>query len=394
MIDSVYWIWFQLLFGIGTRRAELFLNYFGDPKEIYDGIAAKAAVLGMLEQDERDACEPAMQKAAVIKERTLKKGAAIITPDHPDYPPQLAVVYSRPAALYVKGDITCLKDTLNIAMVGTRKYSEYGAKAATMLASRLASAGAVVISGLAKGIDTQCHAAALEAGGKTIGVLGCGLDIDYPKGNAAIKTAMSANGAVITEYPLGTEPRPANFPIRNRIISGLSHGVVVVEADLKSGSIITANHALEQGRDIFAVPGSIFSLREQGTHRLIQDGAKLVGCVEDILEEYEASGFKNLKQPANKPVQTDTMINTVPDADTDDVPVTEPQKEPQRRPVPDGLSEPCEAVYAYLTAQPITIDAITLSTNLELGDVLTALTELEIYGLIRSYPGRRFALNA
>ena len=390
MADNVYWIWFQLLFGVGIRRAELLLNYFENPREIYEGIQSGGRVAGMLATKELAAAREAMEQAREIESRTLKKGVDIVTPSHPNYPERLQNIYAKPAVLYVKGDLGCLKNALTIAMVGTRNFTEYGAKAACMLAERLAQNGAVVVSGLAKGIDTHCHAAALEAGGKSIGVLGCGIDIDYPSGSAKLKRAMCENGAVVTEYPLGTEPRPSNFPMRNRILSGMCHGVVVVEADLKSGSLITANHAAEQGRDVFAVPGSIFSMREQGTHYLIKEGAKLTESVDDILAEYAHTG---LVRPGafvrpKPPIHT---ASSAPAKNKEDAPSTVPVVV-ERKILPDTISEHCAVVYALVEAQPVSVEQIAESVQMEMGAILSALTELELYGLILGYPGRRFGL--
>ena len=288
----------------------------------------------------------------------------------------------------MKGDLSCLEKGIHIAMVGTRNHTEYGEKAAKMLAGDLARNGATVVSGLAKGIDTFCHKAALEAGGHTIGVLGCGLDIDYPRGSASLKSAMAKRGAVITEYPLGTTPRPGLFPIRNRVISGMCHGTVVVEADKSSGSILTAEHALEQGRDVFAVPGSIFSIREQGTHALIRDGAKLVESAGDILEEYGHSSIKNSVRPLhNFPPERTTITKGIPAA----VAVEPEGQQSFSMPLPENLTHEARGLYPLLKSAAHTVDELAGKSGLEIARLHTALTELEIYGLVQALPGRRFA---
>lgn len=397
MIDSVYWIWFQLLFGIATRRAELLLNYFGDPKEIFDGVEHKTRVWGMLTPEELAASGMAMSHAKAVEQNSLAKGIAIITPDHPDYPDKLGEIYSKPAVLYCRGDLSCLRGKLAIAMVGTRHHTEYGREAAVWIAQGLAMGGAVVVSGLAHGIDSVCHMAALENGGKSVGVLGCGLDIDYPKGNNKLKTLMRENGAVISEYPLGTEPRAMNFPHRNRIISGICHGTVVVEADFNSGSLLTANHALDQGRDVFAVPGSIFSMREQGTHRLIREGAKLTSCAQDIFDEYEYLGFNTqLGQVYAPGVSENSGYRAKPPMKDDDeknrVKAPKLPAAPQKPDLPDGAGEEAAAVLDALSFEPMGIDQIAETCGLGIAGILSALTELEIYGLIQAYPGRSFAV--
>jgi DNA processing protein len=310
------------------------------------------------------------------------------------YPKLLHAVYSKPAVLYVKGDLGCLDGALAVAMVGSRKHSEYGREAAARFAGELAKEGAVVVSGLAPGIDTESHLAALAAGGKTVGVLGCGLDVDYPRDSRELKTAVSKNGAVVTEYPLGTEPFQGNFPMRNRIISGMSHGVLVVEAGVRSGSLITARLAKEQGRDVFAVPGSIFVVGEQGTHKLIKEGARLADSAEDILGQYAGLIRKRAKkgEPVvmkgkRKPIANDDPANKIVAEQTAQ---PETNKPPAPAKLPDGTSELTARVYAAFGAERMTVDELAAKTALTAGELLAALTELEIYGLVVCHPGRRF----
>ncbi len=397
MTDSLYWIWFQLMFGVGSRRAHALMEYFSGPEDILRGIEQKNHVITMLREEELLAWEKTLDKARELQRRTLRKGCDIITPDHPSYPPLLHSIFSKPAALYVKGELDCLQDTLVIAMVGTRTYTEYGRDAARLLAGELAGCGAVVVSGLAKGIDTFCHQAALQAGGKSIGILGCGIDVDYPRGSAPIKRGLAENGAVVSEFPLGTEPIQWNFPMRNRLVSGMAHGVVVVEADLKSGSMITAAHAMDQNRDLFAVPGSIFQMGALGAHHLIRDGAKLTQSVEDILEEYDFQRFPGLKPKTYKTEQKGTakedtgrvlaQSTQMPDKTTSPSPLAG-----VRRELPEGCSREAEQVYALVEEAPVSFESIASGCPLEISQIQSALTELEIYGLIRGYPGRRFSL--
>ncbi|WRS27907.1 DNA-processing protein DprA [Oscillospiraceae bacterium MB08-C2-2] len=386
MTNQAYWVWFQLVFGIGTRRAELFLHYFSHPGEILDGLRSGGQVTAMLTAKERSLSVLCQEKAENICARTLKKGCDIITPDHPLYPSRLRYIYSHPAALYVKGDLSCLADSLCIGMVGTRKHSAYGERAAWEISRGLAASGAVIVSGLAKGIDTICHSAALEAGGKTIGVLGCGIDVDYPKGSGVLKRAMSQNGAVVTEYPLGMPPISPHFPVRNRLVSGMSHGVVVVEANLRSGSLITANHALEQGRDVFAVPGDIFSGCSKGCNKLIGEGARIVTTAADVWAEYKEFTAEKPVEHMYKFEQMGFSINNAPA--NEEMPLS--QKQPL--PLPQELGESARLIYEQIHSDPVSIDEIAAQVDLEIGIILSALTELEIYGLIQGYPGRRFSL--
>lgn len=395
MTESVYWVWLQQLFGYGSRRAGLMMDYFAHPRELYDGIAAQNHVVGMLTAAELAASQSCMQNARELEARTRNKGCDILTPEHPAYPALLQRLYDRPAALYIKGDISCLQGALTVAMVGTRAHTDYGREAAGLLAGGLAREGAVVVSGLAHGIDTECHRAALAAGGKTVGVLGCGLDIDYPKGSGPLKTAMRQNGAVISEYPLGVQPLPANFPLRNRIISGMSNATVVVEADLRSGSLITARLAREQGREVFAVPGSIFQQGAQGANALLKEGASPVDCAEDVFAAYPwyqrqqsaAAGVQvaPVGAPPGAPRPAQSVSRQCP---VDAVPVTAARAAA----LPETVTEPAHKVYAAFGADTVTVDDIAASTALSAADILTALTELEIYGCIQSFPGRRFGL--
>jgi len=389
MTDTLHWIWFQLMFGFGSRRAHALMEYFESPGDIIDGIETKNRVITMLREEEILSWEKKFAVARDIQRRTQSKGCEIITPEHPDYPPLLLNIFSKPAALYVKGDLSCLRETIVIAMVGTRAYTDYGKEAGVRLAGGLAQRGAVVVSGLAKGIDSICHQAALDAGGKSVGVLGCGIDVAYPSGSAKLKRAISENGAVITEFPLGFEPHAGHFPLRNRIISGMSDGTVVVEADVKSGSIITATHAAEQGREIFAVPGSIFSDREQGTHQLIKDGAKLTQTVEDILDEFSHREYPAMElvnpRKQSPPKEYLEMQKLAKD----------PQPQPdaaKRRDIPEELSSGAREIHSLIKETPVGFEEIAAGTTLSVGDIQSALTELEIYGLIKGHPGRRFSL--
>jgi len=375
------------------------LEYFPDPEDILRGIEARGQVLSMLSEQELTGGQEALRKAEEIKRRTLGKGCEIITPDHTFYPPLLQNIYAKPAVLYVKGDLSCLRGALAIAMVGTRNYTPYGQDAGHKIAQELATCGAVVVSGLAKGIDTICHTAALEAGGKSIGILGCGIDVDYPQGSAQLKRSLVESGAVVSEYPLGTEPLRANFPMRNRLISGMCDGTLVVEADMKSGSLLTAAHALQQSRKVFAIPGSILELREQGTHKLIKEGAKLTESALDIFGELTCREYKGLhperlsKPDAYKPGQNGKVQVEQSAAVTPDPSSGQPEPElPVRSSLPEEIYGPAREVYYALSPQPKTVETIAVECQLGLAQIQSALTQLEIYGLIKGYPGRRFGL--
>lgn len=218
--------------------------------------------------------------------RAAAAGARLVTPVDDDYPKRLKQIYDPPLALYVQGTLLP-RDEQGVAIVGSRRTTHYGMETAERLAAQLARSGMTVISGLARGIDTAAHKGTLKAGGRTLAVLGGGLDCLFPPENAELAAHITGQGAVISEYPFGRQPDKTTFPVRNRIVSGMSLGVVVVEADVTSGAMITARQAMEQGRTVFAVPGRIDSTGSRGPHQLLRDGARLVEGVEDILQEFE-----------------------------------------------------------------------------------------------------------
>lgn len=277
----------------------------------------------------------------------------VITLIDDDYPPLLKEIPDPPLALHFRGDRTLLARTA-IAMVGSRRASPYGVNVATHLARQLVSAGVVIVSGLARGIDAAAHCAALDGGGTTIAVLGTGIDVIYPRSNHRLFRRIAGHGLILSEFPPGAPPKPEHFPIRNRLISGLSKGTVIVEATRRSGSLITARMAAEQNRDVFAVPGSIFSPGSEGPHRLVQYGAKLVHDANDVLEELP--GYLRAAQ--------------LPEA------------------VPDS---PLREVLAVLTREEAShIDALAQKLGQATGAVAESLLQLELGGWIRALPGARY----
>ncbi len=279
--------------------------------------------------------------------------------DH-DFPECLIHIPDRPVILYYKGNLS-LEDRLAIGIVGSRKATAYGKWASEKFTKELASMGVTIISGLATGIDTYAHKTALEVGGRTIGVLGNGLDIVYPKNNKNLYKDVAENGCVFSEFPMGTEPFYYNFPQRNRIISGLSLGVVVIEAKEKSGSLITAHHALEQGKDVFAVPGNINSIYSIGTNKLIKDGAIPLLSIDDILQEiYEL----NLKVTKKKENEIDFL----------------------------DLSEHESMVMKIILEGAVHSDVIAIRTGLDISTVMSILTGLELKGMIKELSGRMFTI--
>jgi len=293
----------------------------------------------------------------------------VIARDDAEYPKNLREVYDPPVVLYVKGELSA-RDALAIAVVGSRRTTLYGQEMSRKLAFQLARVGVTVVSGLARGIDTAAHNGALQAKGRTVGVIGCGIDVMYPAENQKLADEIvEKGGAVVTEFPFGVKPDKQNFPMRNRIISGWSLGTVVVEANLKSGALITANQAAEQGRQVFAVPGRADSILSRGTNKLIKDGAKLTEDVEDILNEFEYLFPKR-------------------DAEQAEVDSLGGGTKPALR-----LSETEEKVMTHLGQEETAIDEIIRASGLTTACVSATLLSLEMKRLVRQLPGKQYVRN-
>jgi len=359
MSDIKYWVGLNLVPDIGPRRFALLRQYFGSLEEAWKASAADLRLAGLSSR----AAEALLATRASVSldkelERLSQKGIQVMTLDDPCYPPRLKEIYDPPPVLYVRGKLTP-EDEWSVAVVGTRQATTYGQEVARRLARGLAQNRITIVSGLATGIDTVAHRAALEAEGRTIAILGCGLDIVYPASNARLAREIAERGALLSELPLGTMPKPGNFPQRNRIISGLSLGVLIVEAGDKSGALSTARHALDQNREVFAVPGSILAAMSRGTNRLIQDGAKLVSSVQDILEEL------NL-----------TMVG---------------QQLEMKELIPANETE--LLIMRHLSAEPSHIDELCRSSGLPVASVSSTLTMMELKGMVRQVGGMNYVLT-
>ena len=410
--SKIPWIRFQKTFGCGTVRGQKVLDRFdGRPEAIFREPVKKLVDTGLFSAAELKnmTTTGSEESAEKVLDFCEDNGCEAMTPDNPDYPVSLRQIYNCPAVLYVRGSLSGLDEALAIAMVGTRRPTDYGLKAADHIAGGLSEKGAVIVSGLAKGIDAASHTAALKAGGRTIAVLGCGIDIVYPAENAQLaELIVRYGGAVVTEFPPGTPPMRYNFPIRNRVISGLSNGVVIVEGTRCSGSLITAGHAYSQNRDVFAVPGSIFSTASEGPNYLLAQHAKAVDCVEAILEEYEyriqweprrAEKINSQKTLSSFEESEKNGYNDERQPERKGRSKARPNREegkkaaPVRQPLPTYLGEAQRKVCEVLSGEePRTADYITTQSGLTASAVLTALTQLELFGLVKVHPGRRFTL--
>lgn len=287
--NVLYWLWLSLAVSPGQACGDILLSHFNEnPEQIYKATKEDYLAIGKLSEETIEKLQnKSLKEAEEIKLYCEKNNIGILTLDNVLYPKRLYRIPRKPFLLYYKGSLPDIDDNVLIATVGTRRITDYGRRQAYTLGYDLARGGAIVVSGMAKGIDAMCHRGALDAGGHTIAVLGCEIDRAYPYEHKELMNEISLHGTVITEFKPFSEPNAYHFPIRNRIISGLCQGTLVIEADSKSGALITAKEAHIQGRDVFALPGMVGEKNSNGTNKLIQDGAIPVVCAEDILKEYE-----------------------------------------------------------------------------------------------------------
>lgn len=302
--------------GLGNPRLSSLIAFFGSARTAWTAPRRDLFVYPCLDDELANNLLNQREKIDIHKMAAAweKKGIGVVCAADGEYPARLRKIFDPPEVLYYRGRLP--KDELLVAVVGARKASAYGRNAATMLAAGLAAAGVGVVSGAARGIDSAAHTGALDGGGYTVAVLGCGVDVVYPPENGKLLDRIAEQGAIISEYWPGAEPQARFFPVRNRIISGLARGVVVVEAAAKSGSLITADWALEQGRDVFAVPGSIFSGTSSGANKLLKQGAKPVTSAADILEEYGLAAADDVRRPGPEPAGDEGRVYAVLSCDT------------------------------------------------------------------------------
>lgn len=395
-----YWIWLQTSLGAGARTDEI-LGYFDDPETLYNAGSDEWRLSGLFTEKKIEALKRTTPSEtwAVLNE-CKKRGYSILTPDSNKYPQRFRSLCDMPLALYSIGDNSVLCDELSIGVVGTRNASAYGKDVAQKLSYRLAQSGATVVSGGALGIDSEAHAGAMLAKGRTCAFLGCGLSYDYLRENAALRRAITRYGAVVSEFQPFQAPSRTTFPTRNRLISGVSLGIVVIEAGKKSGSLITADKALNQGKDVFAVPGDIVRSSFDGANHLLQNGAKPVLSAVDVLSEYEATyGHLINMDVAREPLsgidyvdyrkgksQNKTESEPVK-VKVDDVPPPVVKKE-----LGEDVSAEAKMIYNVLSGEPTHIDDIVRATQLKMSVVLSSLTELELMGFVELTSGKKYKL--
>ena len=393
MSNLKYWLWLSTLRGVGRTMKLRLLNEMLTPENIYCADEVELAQAGA---DRRTI--GAIREGSSTAEADRIMGEChrlhlqVLTIQDAAYPDRLKSIYDPPLLLYVQGRMPVMDEEVAIAMVGTRDCTPYGILAAETLSHSLAKQGALIVSGLARGVDAASHRGALLAGGLTVAVLGNGHDVIYPPENRGLYEDIAASGAILSEYPPGTRPEGRNFPVRNRIISGLSVATVVVEAPLGSGALITAETALEQGRDVFAVPGPITSKASQGANRLLRDGAGVAGESWDVLREYVGRYPHKLRCVHVEPPKT-VGYEARQTAQAVPVPPKSEEPKPLVLSADCGLTDDQTGILRYLhQAGTSLVDDIIEGTQIPARRVLSALTILELEEYVRQESGKRFTL--
>lgn len=426
MTDTIYWIWLSLCCGPASRAYAPLIDHFGSPYRVYR--ASENEILqvhGMTEGLAKKLCSKDLDDAIAVADACAILDIGIVPYGSPQYPLRLKQLRDAPAVLYYRGGWCDFDKNVCIAVVGTRKMSNYGKKSAYTMGADLTVGGAVVVSGMALGVDSMAAAGALDVGGGTVAVLGCGVDIAYPSEHAYLMKKIISKGFVISEYPPGTSPSRRNFPERNRIISGLCQGTLVIEADMRSGSLITARCAAYQGREVFALAGMVGVSNSEGTNHLIKNGARIVTCAEDILELYQflypskiniaaigqsAHHYSNRRSIDERASSAASKLGikvagvslsavTNDKSETRSVRVKEKEEQPKEKSSSKstkiseilGTLDACSArVYSCMPEEEsATIDEI-IRYGFKVHEVASALTMLEISGLVTALPGGQY----
>lgn len=403
--NKLYWLWLTLKRRIRPAKITALLDFFDNIEEIY-GAESYDGILGADKKLIRELMDKDLSHAKRVINQCAKLGAGIITYDSEKFPPMLKNIIDPPYVLYIKGEIPDWNNIICIGVVGTRIISDYGVDATRIITSNLVKYGVTVVTGLAVGADAEAARAALNANEKVIGVIGSGIDVIYPPENEDLFHRVMDNGLLMTEYPPGSGADRHHFPERNRIIAGLSKGVVVTEAPAKSGALITANYAIENGRDVYAVPSDITHKSHVGCHRLIQQGAKLVQCAEDIIIEYEYdfrrifmdNGTKTKgKNHAGKSVRIngEKKYSETVNKEEENIKETGEKYSPKvilKEEYPD-LNEDEFSVLKKLSGGKTHIDDISRDLSIPMYRLGTMLVLLEMQGLVEKLPGGNYILK-
>ena len=398
-----YWIWLSTLRRVGARGANKILDCFGTPEKAFFARDDEIDAMDSLTSDEKAALKnKSLGRTGEIIRDCSETGIRILTLNDAEYPERLRNIFDPPTVIYIKGNLPVIDEEAAVAIVGTRKCTPYGIKSAERIGYEIAREGGVIVSGLARGIDSAAAYGALRAGGKVIGVVGSGLDIVYPRENAKLFDDVCVNGGIISEYPPKTPPAGANFPVRNRILSGISLGVLVIEAPKKSGALITVARALEQGKDVFVLPGNVDAYTCEGSNQLLKEGASAITAGHDVIEEY-ISLFPDKLTSKSKdsfvPLDPSSERRLVEKEYENDAKRPAAAKKPIDKPkdveyidLQERPEEMTDDEYAVLKAlaEELQADEIVEKTGLTAPRVLAAITMLEINGYIDQLPGKRF----
>jgi DNA processing protein len=378
--EELHWLALKLVPGLGTRISKKLLDRFHSPEAIFRASRTElegAGISGAVAQSIASGCT--FEDAASQQDKIKETGTVVVTLAGPGYPGALREIYDPPVLLFARGRVELL-DSIMVAMVGTRRPTPYGLAVAERLAADLAHAGVTVVSGMARGIDTASHKGALAAGGNTVAVLGCGVDVVYPSENRKLAADLAVKGLLLSEFPMGSTAFPQNFPIRNRIISGLSAGVIVVEGAQYSGSAITAKLAMDQGREVYAVPGNVTSQLSWGPNLLIKQGAKLVQDWNDVIAELPSEARRHLIEQGKEKILAAEFATCGTKSAS----------------LLDSLGPEFGPV-ARRTLEALKVDSSThLDDLLEIvqdtstSELIAALFELEMLGLVKQLPGKNF----
>lgn len=405
MSNLEYCLWLVMVFGAANPKIWKMIEYFKNPENAFKSLSSSD--YDFISEKEKNAVKTThIQQCTYVLENCKKKNIKAVCFFDEDYPKSLENISNPPVVIFMKGDTTVLND-LCITVVGTREPSVYSIRIAEKICSELAKIGVVIVSGFALGIDSVSHRSAIVSGGRTIAVLGCGIDVDYPKENTKSKAAIASHGLFISEFLPGTRPLPSNFPKRNRILSALSAGTLVIEASRKSGSLITAELALEQGKDLFCVPPSdIFDERYSGVVKFLRDGAIPVFSYLDIVYEYyvafahKLSANDDYSEPASsssvfsaekhdkKTIRKKSVKSADKPDKADDKPV-----ETDIKPDYSGLDENETEIVKILSDGIKYIDEISVMTGKEISELYIMLTDMEIDGIIECLPGKAYKLT-
>ena len=399
MEEKKYWLWLNMVFGTGNHRIWEVMSFFRTAEKAYGSLTSEDPVLSLNENEYKNAHSVPLHNAESFLAGCAKRGIGVVSFSDPEYPQQLKHIYNPPSVLYYKGNISCLQTELSVTAVGTRKPSAYSLKAAKEICSELSARGAVIVSGFAVGIDLECSMAAADIGRPTACVMGCGVDVDYPRQNFAYRDKIIAAGGVfISEFPPGTQPNSPNFPKRNRILAALGKAAAVFQAGAKSGSIITANLAAGQGREVLCLPpADIFSGEYAGNIKLLRDGAIPMYDASDVMECIVGSSGGPVPARVIRGTEgytSDLRENSYGDEiKYDDRAAHDEQKEDRTVPeLPNELSEQQERIAGELWNGALHADELAQRLDMDPSELMTELTELEIFGVIRSLPGKMYEL--